>query len=128
MLTVEPVPDLVIRPADDTTAIRTKAGMLDVWAERDEERLAYTAQLLTDLRREQSNLRRSQDFRAGIERYGDTRLPVVTTVTQGVVGGDMTYEERIASLESVQAVLIGRIEETKAKAERFRREAGGVWA
>jgi hypothetical protein len=145
VVTLEPAPNIVIRPTDDTASIRSKARFLDTHAEIKERQLAYNAQLLEELRREQALLRWSQDFRADRERFGDTSLPVgpppIRPVQQtglarrregpdslGATGTHLTYEERIAALEAVQALLSNRIQETRAKAELFRRLAGGVWA
>jgi hypothetical protein len=145
VVTVEPVPNIVIRPTDDTTTVRAKANALDFLAEASERQLAYTDQLLEELRLEQALQRRSADFRNDVERYGDTRLPVGPPVirtlenpdpaqrplTADSVGGAPAYlppEERIAALEALQVRLAARIEDIRAQAERFRRRAGGVWA
>jgi hypothetical protein len=144
VVTIEPVPNIVIRPTDDTASIRFKARMLDGHAEIGERQLAYNTQLLEELRREQELLQRSQDFRADRERFGDTRPPTGALTrpgrqpdpaqrrqgedTLGVMAPHRTYEERIAALEAVNVALTERIRDIRAKAERFRREAGGVWA
>jgi hypothetical protein len=91
------------------------------------------------------DLRRSRfvsDFLSGVERYGDTQLPVgrpgsqITPPTdpeQRPPGADslavetrpMTLEERIERLEELRTELEERIRLIRAKAERFRALAGG---
>jgi hypothetical protein len=145
VVTLDPVNDIVIRPSDSRAQILSKASFLEVHAEINERQLEYNARLLEDLRREQTLQRRSADFRNDVERWGDTRLPVGAPgrrtgedpdPAQRRVGADslgaaptyLTYEERVASLEALQVRLLARIEEIRAKAALFRREAGGEWA
>lgn len=143
--TLEPMREMTIDPRDTPEIILRKAETLELRGARYEAQLAEVGQRLEALREDQRRARTVRDFVAGLERYDDTRLPVVSpggrpgTATDpsgrpsgadslGVEGPAMTLEERIESLERVRGELERRLEEIQAKAERFRdaaRRRGG---
>ena len=145
VVTLEPAPSIEISLRDDSTAIRQKAEVLDLRADFREEHLAYNERLLEELRQEQSLVRRSQDFRADRERFGDTNLPVVPPGVRvdprldpaqrpmgadslGIPWTELSYEERIAALLAFKERETAQIGQIRAKAAAFRRRAGGGWA
>lgn len=139
--TLEPMQEVTISPGDTPRDILRKAESLDFRADRHESRLAEVElrmrKLLEDLRR----ARTVSDFVAGLERYDDTRLPVVSPGSRGVdpepgelpPGSDtlgvaerpLTLEERIQRLEILREDLARRIVEIRAKAQRFRDHVRG---
>ncbi len=140
--TLEPMPDLVISPSDSPRDILRKAGTLDFRAEQYQARLTDVERRLEELRRDQRRARAVQDFVAGLERYDDTRLPVVPPSTRAVdpsdpgqvpAGADtlgvearpLTLEERIENLELLGREMEERLQQIRDKANRFRRLAGG---
>jgi hypothetical protein len=140
--TLEPMRDITISPTDLPIDIRRKAATLDYRAEQHEARLEGIDQRLEELGQDLRRSRFVSDFLSGVERYGDTQLPVgrpgsqITPPTdpeQPPPGADslavetrpMTLEERIERLEELRAELEERIRLIREKAERFRALAGG---
>lgn len=137
---LEPMQDVAINPSDTPRDILRKAATLDFRADQHEARLAEVERRLANLREDQRRARTVSDFVAGLERYDDTRLPVVSPAsrvdpepaelppgadTLNVSEGPLTLEERIQRLELLVEDLAGRMEEIRAKAQRFRDHAGG---
>ena len=139
---LEPMRDITISPTDLPIDIRRKAATLDYRAEQHEARLEGIDQRLEELGQDLRRSRFVSDFLSGVERYGDTQLPVgrpgsqippPTDPEQRPAGADslaverppMTLEERIERLEELRAELEERIQLIRAKAERFRVLAGG---
>ncbi|MGD8362100.1 MAG: hypothetical protein PVJ04_11800 [Gemmatimonadota bacterium] len=139
---LEPMRDITISPTDLPIDIRRKAATLDYRAEQHEARLEGIDQRLEELGQDLRRSRFVSDFLSGVERYGDTQLPVgrpgsqITPPTdpeQRPPGADslavetrpMTLEERIQRLEELRTELEERIQLIRAKAERFRALAGG---
>jgi len=139
---LEPMRDITISPTDLPIDIRRKAATLDYRAEQHEARLVGIDQRLEELGQDLRRSRFVSDFLSGVERYGDTQLPVgrpgsqITPPTdpeQRPPGADslavetrpMTLEERIERLEELRTELEERIRLIRAKAERFRALAGG---
>ena len=140
--TLEPMQDIIIDPRDTPEIIIRKAELLDFRANQYEARAAEVGRRLEELRRDQRRARQVRDFVAGVERYDDTRLPVVSpgarTVTSpdpgqlpsgadtlGVEARPLTPEERIQNLDLLQQELEIRLQQIRDKAERFRRQARG---
>jgi hypothetical protein len=140
--TLEPMQDITIDLRDTPEIILEKAQNLEFRANRYELQLADVGRRLEELRKDQRRSRDVNDFLAGVERYEDTSLPVVSpggrTVTPsdpgqlppgsdtlGVEARPMTLEERIESLELLQEELQLRLQQVRAKAARFRQRAGG---
>lgn len=138
-VTLDPDPDIVIGPRDDNEDIRIKANTLDGRGDQYEELLAEIDRRLEGLRRDQRLVRQSDDFVAGVERFGDPRLPVGPPGTRNVpnpalaqppggvgdaAGEDrpLTLEERIQALVVTREELAERIERIRVKAESFRRQ------
>lgn len=139
---LEPMRDITISPTDLPIDIRRKAATLDFRADQHEAQLLGIDRRLEELRQDQRRSRFVSDFLSGVERYGDTRLPVVPPgsgnppppdPTQRPVepdslgGGErpMTLEERIQALEILREELGERIRQIREKAARFRALAGG---
>jgi hypothetical protein len=139
---LEPMRDITISPTDLPIDIRRKAATLDYRAEQHEARLEGIDQRLEELGQDLRRSRFVSDFLSGVERYGDTQLPVgrpgsqinpPTDPEQRPPAGDslaverrpMTLEERIERLEELRTELEERIQLIRAKAERFRALAGG---
>jgi hypothetical protein len=144
---LEPMRDITISPSDSPRDIRRKAATLDYRADQNEDRLAEIDRRLEELREDQRRDRLVSDFLSGVERYGDTRLPVgtpgrVTTPPSdpgplpvgadslAVEGRPLTLEERIRDLEASRAEMVARIQVIREKAQRFRDLIGGegAWA
>ncbi len=139
--TLEPMQDITISPSDTPMDILRKAATLDFRADQHEARLAEVERRLRTLQADQRRARNVSDFLAGVERYDDTSLPVVSPGARGVnpdptelpPGADslsvedrpLTLEERIQRLETLVQDLTRRMEEIRAKAQRFREYAGG---
>lgn len=136
---LEPEPYIVIEPRDGYEEIRDKADLLDLRGDQYEELLGEIDRLLQGLRRDLRLIRQSDDFVAGVERFGDIRLPVGPPgagpdrnpdVVQppgagagpGIEERPLTLEERIEALEITQKEVIARIESIRVKAESFRRQ------
>jgi hypothetical protein len=140
--TLEPEPDIVITRTDTPAQIRAKATFLDLRADQAEAQLVEYGRRLEQLQREQSLERRSQDFLDGVARYDAATLPVAAVRPgQPTEAGDipvvdtlggqtapLSLEERIQSLLLLQVALTERIQRVRAKAQNFRRQAGGEWA
>jgi hypothetical protein len=139
---LEPMRDITISPTDLPIDIRRKAATLDYRADQDEARLLGIDRRLEELRQDQRRSRFVSDFLSGLERYGDTRLPVVPpgsgnptppdpgqrpVVADSLAQGErpMTLEERIQALEILREELEERIEQIREKAARYRALAGG---
>jgi hypothetical protein len=144
---LEPMRDINISPSDSPRDIRRKAATLDYRADQNEDRLAEIDRRLAELREDLRRDRLVSDFLSGVERYGDTRLPVgtpgrVTTPPPDPgglpVGADslavesrpLTLEERIRDLEASRSEMVVRIQLIREKAQRFRDLIGGegAWA
>jgi archaellum component FlaC len=140
--TLEPMRELTVDPRDTPEDILRKAQAMDVRGNRIEAQLAVWGQRLDELRRDQRRARQVRDFMAGVERYDDTRLPVVSPPNRtgpppepgerppgaDTLSGEaraVTLEERIERLESLVEELTRRLEAIRDKAERFRRLARG---
>ncbi len=136
---LEPEPDIVIGPRDDNEDIRIKASILDVRGDQYEELLGEIDRRLEGLRRDLRLMRQSDDFVAGVERYGDLRLPVgppgsrsdpIPPLAQppgevdapGAEERPLTLEERIEFLVVTREEVSERIERIRVKAESFRRQ------
>jgi len=144
-VTLEPEPDINAAPRDGPAVLRAKATILEVTANQYEEQYAYYARHLEGLRRDQSLLRRSGDFLAGITRFDDPTVPVgppgARTIpppgqvqpppgadSLGVDGGFLTLEQRIQALEVLQEEITQSVQNMRVRAENLRRLAGGEWA
>jgi hypothetical protein len=144
-VTLEPVPNIHQEPTDRPEELRNKASILEFTANQYEETYAYYGRRLEGLRRDQSLLRTSGDFLAGINRFGDPTLPTgppgARTVpppgqvqpppgadSLGIEGGFLTLEQRIQSLETLQEEITQHIETIRVRAATLRRAAGGEWA
>lgn len=139
--TLEPMQDVTISPNDTPRDILRKAATLDFRADQHEARLAEVERRLSKLREDQRRARTVSDFVAGVERYDDTRLPVVSSGrrevdpepgqifpdsdTLRVAEPPLSLDERIQRLEALTADLTQRMGEIRAKAERFRELARG---
>jgi hypothetical protein len=140
---LEPMQDVTIDPRDSPADILRKANNLEFRANRYEAQLAGVSQRLEELREDQRRSRRVSDFNADLNRYDDTRLPVVSPANRttpppdaaqrptdvdslGTNARPMTLEERIESLELLEEELGFRIQQARDKAARFRQRAGGV--
>lgn len=139
--TLEPMQDVTISPGDTPRDIRRKAATLDFRADQHEARLVEVVRRLERLEEDLRRARTVSDFVAGLERYDDTRLPVVSPGNRGVEpetnqrpsGADtlglqerpLTLEERIQRLELLVEDLTRRMVEIRAKARRFTDIAGG---
>jgi hypothetical protein len=134
---LEPEPYIVIEPRDGVEEIRDKADLLDLRGDQYEELLGEIGRLLAGLRRDLRLMRQSDDFLAGVERFGDVRLPVGPPGARpdrtpdagqppgagpGVEERPLTLEERIQALEITQREVVVRIESIRVKAESFRRQ------
>lgn len=138
---LEPMQEVTINPGDTPREILLKAQNLDFKADRHEARLAEVERRLEELREDQRRTRTVSDFVAGLERYDDTRLPVVSPGNRtvdpepgqpppgadslGVEERPLTLEERIQRLEVLREDLTRRVLEIRAKAQRFREHVGG---
>jgi hypothetical protein len=144
---LEPMRDINISPSDSPRDIRRKAATLDYRADQNEDRLAEIDRRLEELREDQRRDRLVSDFLSGLERYGDTRLPVGTpgrlnppptdpgqippgADSLAVESRPLTLEERIQDLEASRAEMAARIQLIREKAQRFRDliGGGGAWA
>jgi len=140
--TLEPIPEIIIDPRDTPEIINRKAQSLENRGNRYEAQAAEVSRRLEELRQDQRRVRQVRDFVAGVERYDDTRLPVVSSGTLTVTPPDpgqlppgadslgvetrpLTLEERILALETLQQELELRLQQIRDKAERFRRLARG---
>jgi hypothetical protein len=149
---LEPEPYIVIEPRDGYEEIRDKADLLDLRGDQYEELLGEIDRMLAGLRRDLRLMRQSDDFVAGVQRFGDIGLPVGPPgagpdrnpdVAQpsglgagpGAEDRPLTLEERIQALEITQREVVVRIGSIRVKAESFRRQirldmagVGGVYA
>jgi prefoldin subunit 5 len=140
--TLDPLWDLPLDPRDTPENIRRKAQALDSKADQYAAQLGEIDRRLEELRQDQRRARQVRDFVSGVERYDDTRLPVVSpggrTTTppdpgRGSTGADtlgiqtrpLTLEERIQNLELTKEVLESRLQQIRDKAALYRRLAGG---
>jgi len=115
---------------------------LEYRADQHEARLEDVDDRLEVFRQDLQRNRRVSDFLSGLDRFGDTRLPVGSPGTQtnpppdpeqlppgadslSVEVRPLTLDERIRSLEALRTELEERIEVIRDKAARFRARAGG---
>ncbi len=134
---LEPDPDIPRDPRDGPEDLRRKAAQLEFRATQYEALLREIDLRLGEFRQTLRRNRDLGDFLTGLDRYGDTRLPVVppgartvppTNPGQGPPGADtaggggspLTLEERIANLEADRERVVERIRQTRARAEEFR--------
>lgn len=139
---LRPMGDITINPTDSPRDILRKAQALDLRADRHEARLEDVDARLEVFRQDLQRNRRVSDFLSGLDRFGDTRLPVGSPGTQtnpppdpeqlppgadtlSVEVRPLTLDERIRSLETLRTELEERIEVIRDKAARFRARAGG---
>jgi hypothetical protein len=144
-VSLEPEPDITAEPRDSPAELRTKANILDFRARQYEDQHDYYDRMLAGLLRDQSLLRRSNDFLADRARFDNTPVPVGapgnrTTPPPGQVqplpgadslameGVPLTLDQRIELLEALKEDITERIESIRVKAADLRRMAGGVWA
>jgi hypothetical protein len=145
-VTLEPEPDITIEPRDGPERLRQKATLLEFTATQYTEQFAYNERQLEGLRRDQSLLRRSGDFLAGITRFDDPTVPVGAPGTREVrppgqdqpppiadslraPGPPLTVEQKIEALEALQEEITERIQSVLNRARTFRlRAGGGEWA
>jgi hypothetical protein len=144
---LEPMRDITISPSDSPRDIRRKASTLDYRVEQNEARLGEIDRRLEELRQDQRRSRQVSDFLSGVERYGDTRLPVGPPGTRatpppgseqlppgadslGLESRPLTLEERIQDLEISRLEMFARIQLIRDKARRFWDLIGGegTWA
>lgn len=139
--TLEPEPDITRNPGDGPADLRRKASLLEHRANQWQADLEEGERRLEELQRAQRTNRTVVDFVAGVGRFGNDRTPVVPTPrtvnppnpgqpppgadTLGTEDRPLTLEERIANLEVWRDLVQERIEQIRAKAELFRRWAGG---
>lgn len=142
--TLEAGSDITIEGRDTPDQIRGKAAFLDRRADQAELLLAEYGRQLADLQHELGLEQRSRDFLDGVARFDAATLPVAAAeVRPGQAAGagqppvadtvegqavPLTVEERIQSLVFLQGQLEERIQQLRAKAQNFRRQAGGEWA
>jgi len=139
---LEPMGDITINPTDSPRDILRKARSLEYRADQHEARLEDVDDRLEVFRQDLQRNRRVSDFLSGLDRFGDTRLPVGSPGTQtnpppdpeqlppgadslSVEVRPLTLDERIRSLEALRTELEERIEVIRDKAARFRARAGG---
>jgi len=140
--TLEPLPEIIMDPRDTPEILNRKAESLEFRARQYEAQAAAVGLRLEELRQDQRRARQVRDFVAGVERYDDTRLPVVSPGTRtatppdpgqlppgadslGVETRPLTLEERIENLGLLQQELELRLQQIRIKAELFRRRARG---
>jgi hypothetical protein len=136
------MPEFAPDPRDSPQDLLRKARIMDTRGDRYESQLADIDGRLEDLRQQQRRGRRLADFLAGIDRFGDTQVPVtVQAGAEGVrqdpeslpPGADSTVvlrpiEERIVDLEGLRDRVGEILRQVRNRADLFRRLAGGVWA
>ncbi len=130
---------------DGPEDLRRRAAQEDYRAEQYQSLLQEIDLRLGELREDRARDRTARDFMTGLDRYGDTRLPVVPpgsrtgperTSGQGAPGADttgaggrsLTLEERIQNLETQRGLALERIGEALGNAAQYRRWAGGSGA
>jgi hypothetical protein len=137
-----------IRRTDTPEDIRRKADALDRRADQFELQRALTEERLQRLVEDQRRSRTIANFLADLQRFDDTRTPVVRpgsltsdpsnpdqalppgADTLGLEERPLTLDEQIASLQALQERLADYIQRYRDRAELFRRRAGGggQWA
>lgn len=143
-VTLEPEPEINYEPRDGPADLRNKANVLEVRATQYEEQFAFNERQLEGLRRDQSLLRRSEDFLADRARFDNLTVPVGPPTSRtvpvpgqaqppgadslGTGGGLLTLDQRIQALEVLQQEITERIQTIRVRAETLRRLAGGEWA
>lgn len=122
-------------PRDGPEDFRLKAGILERFAAQADTTIQQTDQTIKDL---QARLRSQQiraDVMAGLNRFDDTRLPVVTNAPPGEPGTaadstgagarPLTLQERIKGLQDYRKQLVSYRDKAIERAREFRRRAGG---
>jgi hypothetical protein len=133
------LPEIQFDPGDGPEEWRLKADLADRHAARYEAFLGEIDGEVDDLRRRQRRERSILDHLASIERFGDIRLPVVTStrridpVTGEVLPDSLATEERPLTLEErIEQLLLLRdqvetqLEQVRIRARVFRQRIGGV--
>jgi hypothetical protein len=134
------MPEIARGPRDGPEDLLRYASLLDFRGDQYETTLADIDERLEQLRDRQGTSRQLSDFLASIGRFGDTQVPVTAQRTR-VEGQDpetgppsdsvmveRTLEQEIQDLEVLREQVTARLQQARARADRFRREAGGVWA
>lgn len=132
---------LVRDPRDGPDDLRRKAAQEEFRASQYRALLEEIDRRLQELKEAQRRDRSARDFLAGLDRFGDSRLPVTAPVrrtepgreTTGVGaaadtakgGRPLSLEERIADLEVQRGLVQELMERALANAAQFRRWAGG---
>jgi DNA repair exonuclease SbcCD ATPase subunit len=136
---LEPEQDITIEPRHGPEDIRRLADHLDWRGDQYVELLSEIDRQLEGLRRDLRLMRQSQDFVAGVERFGDARLPVGppgarpdrtpdpaqppgAVALPGSEERPLTLEERIQILVVTREEVFRRIDGIRVKAESFRRQ------
>ncbi len=132
---------LVRDPRDGPEDLRRKAAQEEYRASQYRALLEEIDRRLQELKEAQRRDRSARDFLAGLDRFGDSRLPVTNPVRRTDTGRDpagvptvadtagggrpLSLEERIAALEVQKGLAQELMERALANAAQFRRWAGG---
>lgn len=135
---IDPVvlPEIIFDPRDGPDELRFKAEVLERKAADADSVIRNTEGLIQTLSNRLRTQRQVRDMVASLDRFGDTRVPVVTgappgdrtSVTDSTVVGarPLTLEERIEELRDYVTQLQAYRDQLLIRAEQFRRSVGAV--
>jgi hypothetical protein len=136
----EPVmPEVVFDPRDGELELRAKAELLERAAARYDSLLVEVDDRVAELERRARRDRSLEDMLQGLDRFGETQLPVRTPQARARTGGEeqlaegdsieservLSSEERIELLRLLREELESTREQLLVRARVFRDRAGG---
>jgi hypothetical protein len=141
-VSIERATTLVRDPRDGPEDLRRKAAQEEYRAEQYLSLIQEIDARLTELRDAQRRDRTARDFLTGLDRFGDTRPPVVSAGGRAGPGRDpgqvppgvdsvgsggrpLTLDDRIRNLELQRGLAAELEQRTRTNAQQFRRWAGG---
>lgn len=135
---IDPVvlPEITFDPRDDPESLRAKAELLERRAAVADSVISNTERQVQSLTNRLRTQRQARDLVASLDRFDDTRVPVVTgsptgdrtSATDSTVAGarPLTLEERIELLQDYIAQLESYRDQLVIRAQQFRRSVGAV--
>jgi hypothetical protein len=130
------LPDVTSDPRDGPDDVLTKALLLERYAALADTAIQDTDRRLEELTTRMRNERRRADLVAGVNRFDDTRLPVITGAppgdrssaadSTGAGARPLTLDERINVLQEYRRQLEMYRDQVLIRAQEFRRKLGSV--
>jgi hypothetical protein len=129
------IAEVAADPRDGPSETLAKAQIMEHYAALADTAIQDTDRRIDELKTRLRHQQQRADLMAGVERFDDTRLPVVTNPpgspttaadSTGAGGRPLTLEERIRGLEDYRTQLEAMRDQMLIRAQEFRRKLGSV--